>query len=60
MEKFQNVLTRMNDVMKVVKDWNLTVLSQQFENSCEITVKVGLAKVDAFRETLRWADVEIF
>ncbi len=52
--------TRMNDVMKIVKDWNLQVLSQQFENSCEITVKVGLAKVDALCEALRWANVEIF
>ena len=51
--------TRMNDVMKIVKDWNLRILSQQFENDCEITVRVGLAKVDAFCENLRWARVEI-
>ena len=51
--------TRMNDVMKIVKDWNLRILSQQFENDCEITVRVGLAKVDAFCENLRWAHVEI-
>lgn len=51
--------TRMNDVMKIIKDWNLQILSQQFENNCEITVRVGLAKVDAFCETLRWANVEI-
>ena len=51
---------RMNDVMKIVKDWNLQVLSQRFENDCEITVKVGLAKVDALCEALRWANVEIF
>ena len=51
--------TRMNDVMKIVKDWNLQILSQQFENDCEITVRVGLAKVDAFCENLRWARVEI-
>ena len=51
--------TRMNDVMKVVKEMELKVLSQRFENDCEMTVKVGLAKVDSFRETLRWASVEI-
>ena len=51
--------SRMNDVMKIVKDWNLRILSQQFENDCEITVRVGLAKVDAFCENLRWARVEI-
>ena len=51
--------TRMNDVMKIVKEWNLQILSQQFENDCEITVRVGLAKVDAFCENLRWAHVEI-
>ena len=51
--------TRMNDVMKIVKEWNLQILSQQFENDCEITVRVGLAKVDAFCENLRWARVEI-
>ena len=51
--------TRMNDVMKIVKEWNLQILSQQFENNCEITVRVGLAKVDAFCENLRWARVEI-
>ncbi len=51
--------TRMNDVMKIIKDWNLQILSQQFENNCEITVSVGLAKVDTFCETLRWANVEI-
>lgn len=51
--------TRMNDVMKIIKDWNLQILSQQFENNCEITVSVGLAKVDTFCETLRWAYVEI-
>ena len=51
--------TRMNDVMRIVKEWNLQILSQQFENDCEITVRVGLAKVDAFCENLRWAHVEI-
>ena len=51
--------TRMNDVMRIVKEWNLRILSQQFENDCEITVRVGLAKVDAFCENLRWAHVEI-
>ena len=51
--------TRMNDVMKIIKDWNLQILSQQFENHCEITVRVGLAKVDDFCEMLRWTDVEI-
>ena len=51
--------TRMNDVMKIVKDGNLQVLSQRFENDCEITVKVGLAKLDSFCENLRWAKVEI-
>ena len=51
--------TRMNDVMKIVKEWDLKILSQRFENDCELTVKVGLAKVDAFCETFRWAQVEI-
>ena len=50
---------QMNDVMRVVKDLDLTILSQHFENDCELTVKVGLAKLDAFRDILRWARLDI-
>lgn len=50
---------QMNDLMKVIKDLDLKILSQHFENECELTVNVGLAKVDTFRENLRWAKVEI-
>ena len=50
---------QMNDLMKVIKDLDLKILSQHFENECELTVNVGLAKVDTFQENLRWAKVEI-
>ena len=49
----------MNDLMKVIKDLDLKILSQHFENECELTVNVGLSKADTFRENLRWAKVEI-
>ncbi len=50
---------QMNDMMKVIKDLDLKILSQHFENECELTVNVGLAKADTFQENLRWAKVEI-
>jgi len=38
----------MNDVMRVIKDENLTVLKQQFDNACTMTVEMRKMQVNAF------------
>lgn len=38
----------MNDVMRVIKDENLTVLEQQFDNACTMTVEMRKMQVNAF------------
>jgi len=42
----------MNDVMKVVKDMSLPVLSQDFSQDCSLTVKVRLSSEASFKERL--------
>lgn len=37
---------QMNDVMRIVKDDNLTILQQQFDNSCTVQVSVRKTQVE--------------
>ena len=36
----------MNDVMKIIKDHSLTILNQQFENTCDIELDIPKALVN--------------
>lgn len=38
----------MNDVMRVIKDENIVVLSQEFDNACTMTVEMRKMQVNAF------------
>ena len=38
----------MNDVMRVIKDENITVLSQEFDNACTMTVEMRKMQVNTF------------
>ena len=38
----------MNDVMRVIKDENISVLDQQFDNACIMTVEMRKMQVNAF------------
>jgi uncharacterized YigZ family protein len=38
----------MNDVMRIVKDENITVLDQQFDNACTMTVEMRKMQVNSF------------
>lgn len=44
---------QMNEVMKVLKDLNITPSTQNFDLSCTIDVKVRLTQIDQFRELLK-------
>lgn len=43
---------RMNDVMRLLKDLNITILEQQFDLSCRISARVRLSQVEEFRTQL--------
>lgn len=38
----------MNDVMRIIKDENITILDQQFDNACKMTVEMRKLQVNAF------------
>ncbi len=38
---------QMNDVMKIIKDDNVTVINQEFDNSCRIKVSIRKTQVNA-------------
>ena len=42
----------MNDVMKVIKDYDLSLLNQSFDNSCEITLEVKSVIAEEVKEKL--------
>jgi len=44
---------QMNDVMKTLKDLNITPLSQQFDLQCSVDVKVRLTQIETFKELLK-------
>lgn len=41
----------MNDIMKLIKESGATVISQNFDLNCSMTVKVRLRDIDSFVET---------
>jgi len=43
----------MNDIMKTVKDTDATVISQEFDLNCSITVRVRLRDAETFSDTVR-------
>ena len=46
----------MNDVMRLVKDDGLTVVSQQFDNSCSMTLSIRADQADTLRRLLSAID----
>ncbi len=44
---------QMNDVMKVLKDMNITPISQDFDLTCTMEVRVRLTQIEQFRESLK-------
>jgi uncharacterized YigZ family protein len=46
----------MNEVMRIIKDDNLTVLSQQFDNAC--SVKISIRKMQVNRSISKFEKVE--
>ena len=44
---------QMNDVMKVLKDMNITPISQDFDLTCKMDVKVRLTQIEQFYESLK-------
>jgi len=51
---------RMNDVMKVLKEMEITPLRQEFDLSCRIDVKVRLSQIELFRSSLDFCHIEGF
>ena len=50
---------RMNDVMKVLKDMEITPLKQDFDLECHLEVRVRLAQIEAFRKQLDFCQINI-
>ena len=46
----------MNEVMKLVKNGDLKVLDQQFDNVCSMTVETDAGKMPALRERIAKID----
>ena len=44
---------QMNDVMKVLKEMNITPISQNFDLTCKMDVKVRLTQIEQFYESLK-------
>ncbi|MCF0164437.1 MAG: YigZ family protein [Bacteroidales bacterium] len=44
---------QMNEVMKVIKDLKLNILTQNFDNTCTLEVKVRLSMENQFKELLK-------
>jgi uncharacterized YigZ family protein len=44
---------QMNDVMKVLKEMNITPISQDFDLTCKMEVKVRLTQIEQFYESLK-------
>lgn len=42
----------MNDVMRVIKETGATIVSQQFDNTCQITLSVGIAVAPVIQQKL--------
>ena len=50
--KFTFGYLSMNDVMKIIKTEELKVVSQEFDNSCSMTVQLNADKVEPFKTRL--------
>lgn len=48
----------MNKAMKTVKDMGFEIVSQEFEMTCKMVLKVRLSHISAFEEAFRWATVK--
>jgi len=44
---------QMNDVMKVLKEMDITPISQNFDLTCTVDVKVRLTQIEQFQESLK-------
>ncbi|HOG41940.1 MAG TPA: YigZ family protein [Bacteroidales bacterium] len=44
---------QMNDVMKVLKEMNMTTISQSFDLTCTMEVRVRLTQIEQFYESLK-------
>lgn len=50
--------TDMNKAMKTVKEMGLETVTQEFEMTCRLVLKVRLTHIDAFLDAFRWAEVK--
>ena len=48
---------QMNDVMKVLKDMDITPLSQQFDLRCTLVTRVRLTRIEEFRKQLAFCQI---
>jgi len=48
---------QMNDVMKVLKDMDITPVNQQFDLRCTLTARVRLSRVEEFRKQLAFCQI---
>lgn len=48
---------QMNDVMKVLKDLNISPLKQDFNLRCHIEMKVRLSQIDEFKKQLGFCEI---
>ena len=50
--KYSFAYPQMNDVMRIVKDMNPRIVSQTFENTCEIVLSIRKSEADQLRSRL--------
>ena len=50
--KYSFAYPQMNDVMRIVKDMNPRIISQTFENTCEIVLSIRKSEAEHFRSRL--------
>lgn len=43
---------KLNDVMKIVKDFNVLILHQNFDNKCQIELSISLSEINIFLSKL--------
>ncbi len=48
---------QMNDVMKVLKDMDITPVDQQFDLRCTLTARVRLSRIEEFRKQLAFCQI---
>ena len=51
--KFTFTYPMMNDVMRIVKDMEPRIVSQTFDNTCEIVLSIRQSKADELRTRLK-------